>query len=132
MSTLEVLMNAERSLMDPTEPYDFGEWGSCTCGHIYHGVTGTYGDIQAVVFGDAGGYNEVMVEVCELLGIESYKGMSNYPRAAAISNYTSNLGTKRTTRKHSLKVIREAISKIREMDQAVIVKTLDAHNYEAV
>lgn len=142
MSSLEVLLKAEATLMDPDEPFDFAEWPNCTCGHIYHGVTGDY-SINAIHVGRSEPYDKVMKEVAEALGLVGWNGEHpDYPHL--ISEYTKqvsglprdsndpyNFPYSQVTREDSLKVIREAIAKIREMDQEVI-KSIDAHTYEVV
>lgn len=40
MPVLEGLRLALGSLRDPERRWDFGEWQSCTCGHIYAGAHG--------------------------------------------------------------------------------------------
>lgn len=146
MNSLEVLLNAEASLMNPDEPYKFADWPTCTCGHIYHGATGHYSEYNGpVVWLEVGEtsdvYIKVMREVAVALGLrgDRWEPMSD---ADLISDYTkkvSGLGKDehgnfpfhKVTREDSLKVIREAIEKIRAMDMQVI-KSLDAHNHEVV
>lgn len=131
LSDLEVLLNAERSLMDEDKPFDFGDWTTCTCGHIYHGATGEYGSLVSVQTYENDVYGPVMRRVVKVLGLE----VEADDYAGAISDYTMQIARvqewqySRVTREDSLKVIREAIEKIREMD---LIKIRDAHNYEVV
>lgn len=147
MSSLEVLLKAEATLMDPDQPFEFSEWTHCTCGHIYHGATGEYAPHEngiatgRVTRPEEGPYKQVMKEVAEALDLVGWNGENpDYPQL--ISDYTKTVSGltyemghfpySKVTREDSLKVIREAIEKIRAADQAVIVKTLDAHHYETV
>lgn len=39
-SVLDVMVGARTSLADPDQPYNFVDWNSCTCGHIYCAAIG--------------------------------------------------------------------------------------------
>lgn len=144
MNSLEALLNAEATLMSPDEPFNFADWPTCTCGHIYHGVTSEYGDPHRVMLFTEGEetqttvYQEIMKEVAEALGLRV--SGTNYPQA--ISDHTKTASGilqnpddpyafpyHQVTREDSLKVIREAITKIRALDENARLRVIDPHTY---
>lgn len=47
MSVIDVLERAEGTLADENEPFQFTNWATCGCGHVYHAVTGVYTTFSA-------------------------------------------------------------------------------------
>lgn len=138
MSTLEMLLKAEASLSDSTQPYDHNSWSKCTCGHIYHAVNGEYGysaRVQTARIGDP--YRDVLQEIVNVLDLEEkiehkvhhdgpYDLVSDYTEMVAARNGWEEGAD--IEREHALMVIQEAIAEIRKRDSLVIAK--NAHDYE--
>lgn len=140
MSSLEMLLKAEASLLNPLAPYNHDTWCICTCGHIYHSVHGEYGNaaqVQTASVGDP--YHDVLQEIVNVLDLEEklVRKDMGYPEGPydLVSDYTELVASKNgwdeegdIERAHALMVIQEAIAEIRKRDSLVIAK--NAHDYE--
>jgi hypothetical protein len=134
VSTLEVLLEAERTLMDENEVYDHHNWYSCTCGHIYHAVNGEY-SVRAGGGWDED-YQQVLLDVIKVLGLklgetDSPNGiLSDHVEMLALGrNAVYSDDYRKVERKHALKVIRQAITAIRKQDDEAMLKVIDSHTY---
>lgn len=146
MNSLEVLLNAEQALLDPTEPYNHNSWNICTCGHIYHGITGVYNTHESEFTHEVEPYTDIFNDIVKALDIRELMvkefGKACVDQALAIdllSDYTEIIAKDdqegnpdgwEIERHHALKVIQEAIEKIRARDNAAMLKVIDPHTYE--
>jgi len=135
---LEALRNARNSL--DVNRWEFSDWTSCTCGHIYTGATGIVAvDEGAIspngVHGRA--YAEVIVAVAHALGFDPERNDS-YGATIYVSDYTHGIayedqsasGTLRdgrhahVRREYALHVINKAIEVIEEQEEAARLDVL--------
>lgn len=116
MTTLEILYAARQSIANPRTKWDFSDWTSCTCGHIYRAANGgrkastpgqvTHTTKQKVL--DA--FNEVS-RVLELPVRSLPSGERMFD--IAISDATSDRAPENAndvTREHALSLIDDAIA----------------------
>jgi hypothetical protein len=140
LSTLEVLEGALRHLGNPRTKWEFSDWTSCTCGHIYTAALGKKSRAEARVWKDAkdGIYIDVIKQVARALGwngsTSEVEGLfSSNPEATAAASYVSEY-TQRVAegpdwdpdeddevnpeRIDAIEVISQAITVIRQEEEA--------------
>lgn len=142
LSTLEVLYKVQANLSNPYKEFTFDEWSHCTCGHIYLGATGRFGNERKVLKPDTtkrkqAFYLQVAIEVAEALGYHD-SAVRNMPIRLHAMGYISDLTydqvdkTKRgsVTREHALAVIDQAIVKIEKKEHEARLKILNDLDFE--
>lgn len=136
MSTLEILRDVEATLSGEEPDYEYSDWGKCACGHIYTAARATSDRAtldETFQPADAGAtYPNVIIATAIALGWDGK------PNAVALqcdlkqpvwehaTDYVSDLTGDRMNDVHlsdndptiALTVIREAIAKIEENEEA--------------
>lgn len=108
MSTLEVLMKAEKSLSDEGIRFNYASFYDCTCGHILRAVEGKRGYAGPCRDEEHPEYLEVMHEVAKVLG---YGDGEEVDAVFYVSNHTARQPEpgRMVTRQDALKTIRTAM-----------------------
>jgi hypothetical protein len=130
---LEALYRSRAHLTGATD-FEFGDWETCTCGHIYAGTNGRVASSGTrVLYPRVGRYEEVIAATARALG---WKGsVEVYPRDSPViyvSDMTTAIARKRpeaqtaievgleydVEREDALAVIDEAIATIEQRQEA--------------
>lgn len=125
---LEVLYAARARLENKRTKFDFGNWTTCTCGHIYAAATGGRARSEdRVAATEDERYGAVIQTVARALGWkgEQEGAWANTPASWAacyVSNYTffdtdCVAGYSKVERREALRVVNEAIARIEAIQE---------------
>lgn len=147
MNELEVLYVAERRLKDPNVAFDFCEWTSCTCGHLYTASTGREPNGATDVNAPGNpSYVAAITAAARALGWVPMTGSvydeNNDNAAHYVSNYTAGLARLKpeladldehrlfrlVERADALRAVRDAIAVIEAEQEAARQAIIGAHD----
>ena len=142
---LEVLRRADRNLAERKRRYDFTDWATCNCGHIYYAATGETGnsvtvsgaltptDLMEDNYPGLDRYQKTIIATAKALGWKPYRpGLLQAERAEGATEYVSQLsspavrmkeGLAKSDRAHARIVIRRAIEKLEAADRRAMEGT---------
>lgn len=124
-SIVEVLEQALDNLRNPDNRWDFAEWTTCTCGHIYMAAAGEQAAYNGVVTTPKDKYPEVLVATAHALGWDpgldsAADYVSDYTRELAGVARNNTGGYASLDREYGIQTIEDALDRIRAMEVAAM------------